>query len=110
MAEIESEQVTEVFTGFGERGVPAEKVAGNVASEVIEYLDAGVPVGAHLADQILVPFALAGGGAYRTLRPTLHTRTQAEVIRIFLGRETGMREAGENHWLIEVSSKGHFQP
>jgi RNA 3'-terminal phosphate cyclase (ATP) len=104
--EIESQNVTEVFTGFGERGVPAEKVADGVATEAIEYLEAGVPVGAHLADQLLVPCALAGGGAYRTLRPTLHTETQVEVIRTFLGIEIRMEEAGENDWLVAVTGGG----
>jgi RNA 3'-terminal phosphate cyclase (ATP) len=113
LVEVESENVTEVFTAFGERGVPAETVAGRAASETLEYLEAGVPVGAHLADQILLPFALAGGGAYRTLAPTLHTRTQAEILRVFLGSETRMTETGENDWRVEIGSgavRHHFQP
>jgi RNA 3'-terminal phosphate cyclase (ATP) len=31
--EIESEHVTELFTGFGERGVSPERVETNVANE-----------------------------------------------------------------------------
>lgn len=82
--EIESAHVTEVFTGFGERGVPAERVAEGVANEVSHYLAAGVPVGAHLADQLLVPLALAGAGRFKTLAPSLHTRTNIEVIQRFV--------------------------
>src|SRR5690606_4336621 len=48
LVEIETEQLTEVFTGFGQRGVPAEAVAEGVAREVLEYLDCGAPVGPHL--------------------------------------------------------------
>ena len=33
--------VTEVFTGFGQRGVTAEKVASRLAGKVREYLEAG---------------------------------------------------------------------
>src|SRR5262249_48670408 len=77
--EIASEQVTEVFTAFGERGVRAEAVADAVADEALEYLAAHVPVGRHLADQLLLPMALAGGGAFRTLALTQHARTQIEV-------------------------------
>jgi RNA 3'-terminal phosphate cyclase (ATP) len=64
---IESEQVVEVFTGFGEIGVRAEAVAERVAEEARRYLAADVPVGPHLADQLLLPMALAGGSAFRTV-------------------------------------------
>jgi RNA 3'-terminal phosphate cyclase (ATP) len=100
--EIESENVTEVFTAFGARGVAAEAVAEGAATEAEAYLRAGVPVGQHLADQLLLPLALAGGGAFRSLPPSSHTRTQAEVIRAFLGVETRMEEISEHVWEFEV--------
>jgi RNA 3'-terminal phosphate cyclase (ATP) len=81
---IESEQVTEVFTGFGQIGVPAEKVAAGVVREVRRYLESEAPVGEHLADQLLLPLALAGGGSYRTLELSNHTTTNIETIRRFL--------------------------
>ena len=84
LVEIESENVTEVFTGFGQRGVPAEKVAAGVARQTTRYLEAGVPVGEHLADQLLLPLALAGSGRYRTVAPSTHTTTNIETIREFL--------------------------
>lgn len=87
LIEIASEHITEVFAAFGERKVPAEAVAAAAAREAAEYLEAGVPVGPHLADQLLLPLALAGGGAFRSVTPTQHTRTQAEVLRRFLGIE-----------------------
>ena len=43
--EVESENVTEVFTGFGEKGIPAEKVAKRAVKSVREYLALDVPVG-----------------------------------------------------------------
>jgi RNA 3'-terminal phosphate cyclase (ATP) len=110
IVEIESENVTEVFTAFGERGVRAETVAENAARETLDYLEACVPVGAHLADQLVLPFALAGGGAYLTLSPTLHTRTQVEVIRVFLGCESRMTATTDSAWLIEIHSNGHSHP
>lgn len=104
LVELESEHVTEVFTAFGERGVPAETVAERVAAETLDYLEAGVPVGEHLADQLLLPLAMAGGGAFRALAPSLHTRTQAEVIRTFLGTSTRMTPTSpdERAWHVEV--------
>jgi RNA 3'-terminal phosphate cyclase (ATP) len=85
MIEIESDKVTEVFTGFGRKGLPAERVADAVCDEARAYLDSGVPVGEYLADQLLVPLALAGGGSFVTAEPSGHARTNLEVIRQFLG-------------------------
>ena len=53
------------MTGFGEKGISAEKVASDACDEAQAYLAAGVPVGIHLADQLLIPMALAGGGTFR---------------------------------------------
>jgi RNA 3'-terminal phosphate cyclase (ATP) len=94
--------VTELFTGFGERGVSAERVGAGVADEAAGYLAAGVPVGRHLADQLLLPMALGGGGAFRTVQPSGHTRTHVQLLRAFLGCEIAVREAGERAWMIEV--------
>lgn len=84
--EVASEHVTEVFSGFGQRGVAAERVATAASQEVRDYLAApGAPaVGEHLADQLLVPLALAGGGAFSTVTPSQHTRTNVETITRFL--------------------------
>jgi len=83
--EIEAEKVTEVFTGFGERGVRTEAVADAVAHRAQRYLDADVPVGPHLADQLLLPLALARCGAFRTSALTAHAQTNLDVIHRFPG-------------------------
>jgi RNA 3'-terminal phosphate cyclase (ATP) len=100
--ELECAQVTEIFTGFGERGVSAEQVGRGVADEVMEYLAASVPVGRHLADQLLLPMALGQGGVFRTTRPSGHTRTHVELLRTFLGSDLQVREAGARAWEIDV--------
>ncbi len=78
--EIETEHVTEVFTGFGERGRPAEEVAQEAIEAARAWLEADVPVDEHLADQLLMPMTLAGGGSFRTTKPSLHSTTNAAVI------------------------------
>ena len=99
---IGSEQVTEVFTGHGAKGVPAERVAMAAADEAEAYLAAGVPVGSHLADQLLVPMALGGGGLFDTTAPTLHTTTQIDLVRWFLGTEIEARHVDGARWRITV--------
>ena len=78
------ERITEVFAAFGRRGVPAERVALDAVKRAKRYLTAGVPVGLHLADQLLLPLALSGAGSFVTLPPSEHTRTNIAVIRKFL--------------------------
>ncbi len=103
--EIACEHITEIFTGFGELRISAEKVAGETVKQVEEYLAANVPVGHHLADQLLLPMALAGGGSFRTLTPTRHMTTNAEVIRQFLPVEVHMRQLAGNDWEIRVDKR-----
>lgn len=100
--EIEFEGVTEVFTGFGRKGVKAEDVARRVCREVKAYLDADVAVGEHLADQLLMPMALGEGGSFTTTTPSLHTKTQAEVIRKFMEVDIHWEELGPKRWEVVV--------
>jgi RNA 3'-terminal phosphate cyclase (ATP) len=76
--------VTEVFCGFGRLGTAAERVATEAATEARRYLASNAVAGEHLADQLLLPFALAGSGAFTALKLNRHARTNMEVIASFL--------------------------
>jgi RNA 3'-terminal phosphate cyclase (ATP) len=102
--EFESAHLTEIITGMGERGVRAEVVAERACAEAQQYLAHAAPVGEHLADQLLIPFALAGRGAYTTGPPSLHTTTNIEVIKKFLPVEIEALEIPGGMWRIEVRS------
>lgn len=84
VGEVRSENHTEIFTAFGERGLRAEAVADRMIEQIRAYLAAGLPVGEHLADQLLLPMALAAGGAFRTAGLSPHARTNIKVIEAFL--------------------------
>ncbi len=100
---VRSANVTETFTAFGERGVKAETIAHRLAGEVRKHVASEVPVGEHLADQLLIPLALAGAGEFVTSEPSLHTTTNLEVIGMFLpGRLKLNREANG----VRISSSG----
>lgn len=103
MIRIECEHITELFTAFGRKGVPLEKVAGDVLNEAERYLQNDVPVGCYLADQLLVPFVLAGGGRYRTLTPSSHMKTNCEVIKQFLEAEISLEKIKKDVWDISVA-------
>ncbi|MFI5402998.1 MAG: RNA 3'-terminal phosphate cyclase, partial [Planctomycetota bacterium] len=83
MLHVEAEHASELVTAFGAKGVPAERVAEHAVAEMERYLAADVPVGEHLADQLLVYLALAGG-EFRTLPLSSHARTNARLIERFL--------------------------
>jgi RNA 3'-terminal phosphate cyclase (ATP) len=96
------EHITEVFTSVGARGVRAEEVARGVADEVTRYVNAGVPVGEHLADQLLLPLVIAGGGSFTTQPPSLHTTTNALVIERFVDLRVRI-ETAERRCRIDVA-------
>lgn len=103
---IESEQVTEVVTGFGERGVPAEVVAENAVKEARRYMACDAAVGEHLADQLLLPMALAGGGRFTTLEPlSSHTTTNIETIKRFLDVEITSTSLARGVCRIDVHTR-----
>ncbi len=94
---LEYEHVTEVFTGFGERGRSAESVAEGAVREACEYLAHEAPAGPHLADQLLLPMALGGLTMFATCAPTAHFESNAEVIHAFTGRRIVAERDGERY-------------
>lgn len=92
--DIESDNIAESFTAFGRIGISAKGVADEVVRLVRSYMAAGVPVGTHLADQILLPLGVSAwqsangsrqqGGSFCTLPLSRHAMTQIEILRHFL--------------------------
>jgi RNA 3'-terminal phosphate cyclase (ATP) len=101
---LDAEHVTEVFAAFGEKSVRAEEVARQALDEARRYLVSGAAVGEHLADQLLLPMALAGGGKFTLDRVSQHALTNADVIARFL--PVAIRfEAGERHSTCTISAR-----
>lgn len=105
LLEIEAEHVTGVFTSFGERGRSAEAVAVGACQAASAWLHADVPVDEHLADQLLLPMALAGGGSYRTVKPSLHSTTNAQIIERFLPASISFEQENTNGWCVVVTTQ-----
>jgi len=92
----------ELVSGFGERGVRAETVARRAVAAARRFLAADVPVGEHLADQLIIPLALAGGGSLRTLPLTEHTRTNIAVVEKLLPVRFRVTEERDSAVRVEV--------
>lgn len=88
------------FGALGRIGLPAEKVAEMACEELLEFHRTNAPIDEHLADQLLLPAALASQPSeYRVAKLTLHTTTNAWVIQQFgLARIT----VDEETQLVEV--------
>lgn len=81
---LEHAHLTEVFAAFGEKSVSAQDVADNAVEQARTYLQSQAAVGEHLADQLMLPLALAGGGAFTAASVSQHALTNADVIGRFL--------------------------
>lgn len=90
LAEFEGSQCC--YFALGARGKPAERVADEAADALDAFLATDAAVDEHLADQLILPLAGAGGvSELRTAKVTQHLLTNAEVVRMFLPVEITVR-------------------
>lgn len=103
LLEAEYEQVTEVVSGFGKLGLKAERLAKTAANRMKGFMDSKAFAGPYLADQLLLPFALAGGGSFTTVKPSQHARTGADIIEQFTGRKFAFDQQDNGVFLVKLS-------
>jgi RNA 3'-terminal phosphate cyclase (ATP) len=102
MLEAVFDGATELVSGFGQLGVPAQVVGEKAAKRMAGYLASSAVAGPYLADQLLLPMALAGGGSFTTVKPSQHSRTGAEVIARFLDVRIAFEEREDGCHLVTV--------
>lgn len=74
-------------SALGARGKSAEAVGEEAASAFRDYLNQPGAVDGKLADQLVLPLALASGPSeFTTVRITQHLKTNVETIRAFVDR------------------------
>ncbi|MBF0408730.1 MAG: RNA 3'-terminal phosphate cyclase [Candidatus Riflebacteria bacterium] len=81
---MEFENSRAMFTAFGEQGVSRNRVAHLAASAANKMYESGAATDEHLADQMLLPMALAGSGSFTTTSISDHTITNISTIKKFL--------------------------
>lgn len=104
MLEAAFDHATELVTGFGQLGVPAQTVGEKAAKRMAGYLASSAFAGPYLADQLLLPMALAGGGSFTTVKPSKHSLTGAEVIARFLDVRITFEERDDGCHLVTVEA------
>jgi RNA 3'-phosphate cyclase len=83
LAEFENSQCC--FYGLGALGKLAERVADEPVDELLGFLSTDGAIDPYLADQFILPLALATGvSEIRTSKVTQHLTTNAEIIKMFL--------------------------
>jgi RNA 3'-terminal phosphate cyclase (ATP) len=100
---LEHEHLSEVFCAFGEKMVRSETVAKDVMKETRRYIASKAAVGEHLADQLMLPMALAGGGCFTADAISQHALTNADVIGRFLPVRIAL-EQGEHRSTCTVQA------
>lgn len=88
------------FDALGARGKPSERVAEEAFDRFLAFHRGPGSVDEHLADQLLVFLALAGG-RYRAPRMTAHVASNAAVLSRF-GIEVRLDQAADGSVLLEA--------
>ena len=86
-----------VFTAFGQKGKPSEKVVGEVVSLAENFLPRGAAVDRFSADQLLIYMAISKSGCYTTNDLTTHLTTNIETIKKFLPVSFNVEYKGQIH-------------
>lgn len=102
IASVKHSQLTSQFELTGQRGLSAEQLASTLAALVKQWLTAKVAVEEYLADQLLLPLAVAGAGQFSTLEPSLHCTTNIEVIRLFGLAKFNLEQTSQQSWIIRL--------
>jgi RNA 3'-terminal phosphate cyclase (ATP) len=98
------ENATELITTFGETNVTAERVGRRAAKSLRDFLGSGTPAGRCLADQLLLPMAMAGSGSFTTMVPDNHVATNISVIEKFLPVRFSVEDMGRGKRRISVGA------
>ena len=96
------EHVTEVVSGFGKLGLSAERIGTTAGKRMAGYEASRAFAGPYLQDQLLLPMAVAGGGAFASVKVSQHTRTAADIIAQFTGRSAQFEDAGSKGTVVRL--------
>lgn len=102
MLEARYDHATEIVSGFGQLGVPAERLGKTAAARMRGYLESEAFAGPYLADQLILPFVLAGGWAFSTVKPSQHLLTAIDIAQRFTGKSSKLEQQGDGSHFVSV--------
>jgi RNA 3'-terminal phosphate cyclase (ATP) len=96
------------FSSLGRPGLPAEEVARAAVADFIAFMDNGAAVDRYLADQLLIPMALAHGqSSFTTDLISRHLVTNVQLLRQWLGVSITVQELPGQQGSVSVTGNGH---
>lgn len=96
------------FSALGERGKPAEAVAGDAVARFARFRETGAAVDRHMADQLLALLAFVGGRVRIPAR-TDHVETQLAVLERF-GFDLAVEDEEDGDATIAFDPPDHRTP
>lgn len=102
LIDVVAGNTVEVFTRFAEKNISAERVAGDLIREVMDFVSSQAPVGPHLADQLLLVLAYLGKGEFLTGKPTRHTITNKDIINLFVEKKMNAEKIDDQKWIFRL--------
>jgi len=102
---VRHEHADELFVSHGKPGLSGKTVANKLCDEAYAYLRSGAPVGKYLADQLLLPLALAGGGTFQCTELTDHFHTHKAVLESFLPISVETKPHDNNTHLVTLTTQ-----
>ena len=91
------------FSALGARGLPMEQVAERACRDFSDWWHTGAACDAHLADQLVLPLALAGGvSKWSTPKVTEHLRTVIWLVEKFVPVEFTITAQSSGAYLVQV--------
>lgn len=92
------------FDALGEKRKPSEDVANEVARQFQEFMTTTSAIDVHLADQILLPLAIAPASSrYSVAKIEDHLTTNAQIIQEFLPVKIEIQGNKDGPGFVEIS-------
>jgi RNA 3'-terminal phosphate cyclase (ATP) len=93
------------FSNLGRKGLSPQRVAETAVTELLDFMENGADTDKYLADQLLLPMALATGiSEFATDQLTSHTITNAELLRQWL--DVDIKIKGKIGEIAEITIEG----
>ena len=86
---------TIIFTAFGMKGKPSEKVINEVVTLANDFLASGAAIDRFLADQLLIYMAISKAGSFTTNEISNHLQTNMEIIKKLLSVNFNIEQQGK---------------
>jgi len=106
---IEYEKALAGFSAFGRRGLPSEQVAAAACEDLLAHHHTGAPADPHLADQLVLPMALARGTSQVvTSAVSDHLLTNLAVVQALLPVQAQVEGGRGEPGTITITADRHI--